>query len=92
MRDESTSIANAIDFGEFPDEMMGVLGRLEWLPEWGMGDLLSRVQKLCLEAQDAELAAVEKRRRARQAAHDLMERVKLKWNKQEVLEATGYSP
>lgn len=88
---EST-ITNAIDLGDFPDEMMEVLGRLEWLPEFGITERLKVVEKHCIEALDAARKAQELRRKARAEAHELMKAVQKHWTAKQIKQATGYLP
>jgi hypothetical protein len=89
---DTFTITDAINLGDFPDEMMEVLDRLQWLPEFGMSEQLATVWRLVKEAEDAEEIATKKRMAARGTAHGLLRKVCEEWTADEIEHATGYRP
>ena len=73
------------------DEIMEIIGRFRWLPEFGMADAISRVNVLGVAVHDAEIVLSQAKTKLVSNALGLLERVRKDWTAEDIHQATGYA-
>jgi len=72
------------------NEIMTIMNRLHFLPEFGMQDRVSKVAALANEVTDAEIALSQKIVKLRGTAEYLIRQVEFHWTAEQIADATGY--
>ncbi len=71
------------------DEVLAIVDRFRWLPEFGMKTSQDRVTAIALEVAELERAYLNKRNQMRSEALRLLETCRKNWTAKEIEVATG---
>jgi hypothetical protein len=89
-KERLTHILACVEAGTL-DEVLEIIGRLHFLPEFGKYDAVKRVSELAEKVCAAELALAKARSAFRLNAEGLVKRCLENWSPEEIEKATGYS-